>query len=85
MQFASRAAPMSAVAPGDGHRLAEGLEQIGGGGARGRGLGEDDERVDEQAGHGIGSTKSQTDQLLGDWIAFMFWRSGTPGWRPEAH
>ena len=42
-------------------------------------------RVDEQAGHGIGSTKSQTDQLLGDWIAFMFWRSGTPGWRPEAH
>jgi prolyl oligopeptidase len=42
-------------------------------------------RVDEQAGHGIGSTKSQTDQLLADWIAFMQWRSGTPGWRPEAH
>ena len=42
-------------------------------------------RVDEQAGHGVGSTKSQTDQLLADWIAFMQWRSGTPGWRPEAH
>lgn len=41
-------------------------------------------RVDEQAGHGVGSTKSQTDALIADWIAFMFWRSGTPGWRPEA-
>ena len=40
-------------------------------------------RIDEQAGHGIGSTRSQTDQLTADWIAFAFWRSGTPGWRPE--
>jgi prolyl oligopeptidase len=40
-------------------------------------------RIDEQAGHGIGSTRSQTDKLTADWIAFAFWRSGTPGWRPE--
>jgi prolyl oligopeptidase len=40
-------------------------------------------RIDAQAGHGIGSTRSQTDQLTADWIAFAFWRSGTPGWRPE--
>ena len=40
-------------------------------------------RIDAQAGHGIGSTRRQTDELTADWIAFAFWRSGTPGWRPE--
>lgn len=40
-------------------------------------------RIDEEAGHGIGSTKTQTDKLAADWIAFMFWRAGEKGWRPE--
>ncbi|HTP77341.1 MAG TPA: prolyl oligopeptidase family serine peptidase [Rhizomicrobium sp.] len=40
-------------------------------------------RVDEQAGHGIGSTRSQTDALTADWIAFVKWRSGVAGWRPD--
>jgi prolyl oligopeptidase len=39
-------------------------------------------RVDEQAGHGIGQTRAQGDLLASDWIAFCFWRSGRPGWRP---
>ncbi|HEY4126359.1 MAG TPA: prolyl oligopeptidase family serine peptidase, partial [Rhizomicrobium sp.] len=39
-------------------------------------------RVDLQAGHGIGSTKSQNDELYTDIIAFMFWRAGLPDWRP---
>jgi prolyl oligopeptidase len=41
-------------------------------------------RVDEQAGHGIGSTRAQTDLLTADWIAFVLWRSGREGWRPVA-
>lgn len=40
-------------------------------------------RVDDEAGHGIGSTRTQGDQLTADWIAFMFWRAGKPGWRPD--
>ena len=40
-------------------------------------------RIDAKAGHGIGSTRTQTDQLTGDWIAFMFWRAGKDGWRPD--
>jgi prolyl oligopeptidase len=40
-------------------------------------------RVDAAAGHGIGSTRTQGDQLTADTIAFAFWRSGTPGWRRE--
>lgn len=39
-------------------------------------------RVDAEAGHGIGSTKTQTDALTADWIAFVFWRSGLPDWQP---
>jgi prolyl oligopeptidase len=39
-------------------------------------------RVDEEAGHGIGSTKSQTDELYADIIAFINWRLGKPGWSP---
>jgi len=39
-------------------------------------------RIDEQAGHGIGSTKTQTDKLTADWIAFIFWRAGKAGWAP---
>ncbi len=40
-------------------------------------------RIDEEAGHGIGSTKTQTDALAADWIAFVKWRAGEPGWRPD--
>jgi prolyl oligopeptidase len=39
-------------------------------------------RIDEQAGHGIGSTRSQGDLLNADQIAFVFWRAGRPEWRP---
>jgi prolyl oligopeptidase len=40
-------------------------------------------RIDEEAGHGIGSTKSQTDALTADEIAFIFWRAGLPEWQPK--
>ncbi len=39
-------------------------------------------RVDTQAGHGIGSTKTQGDELSTDWIAFVFWRAGLKAWQP---
>jgi len=39
-------------------------------------------RIDEEAGHGIGSTKTQTDRLTADWIAFTFWQAGLPDWQP---
>jgi prolyl oligopeptidase len=41
-------------------------------------------RIDPEAGHGIGSTKTQTDELAADWIAFVFWRAGVAGWAPAA-
>jgi prolyl oligopeptidase len=41
-------------------------------------------RIDEEAGHGIGSTKTQTDALAADVIAFVFWRAGLPEWQPAA-
>ncbi|HUO98671.1 MAG TPA: prolyl oligopeptidase family serine peptidase [Rhizomicrobium sp.] len=41
-------------------------------------------RIDPDAGHGIGSTKTQTDELAADWIAFAFWRAGRPGRQPAA-
>jgi prolyl oligopeptidase len=40
-------------------------------------------RIDAQAGHGVGSTKSQTDELAADAVAFVFWRAGLPQWRPR--
>jgi prolyl oligopeptidase len=40
-------------------------------------------RIDEEAGHGIGSTKTQSDALAADWIAFVFWRAGLPDWQPK--
>lgn len=40
-------------------------------------------RIDTKAGHGIGSTRTQSDQLAGDCIAFIFWRAGKDGWRPD--
>ena len=39
-------------------------------------------RIEEQAGHGIGSTKSQTDGLFADTYSFVFWRAGRSGWAP---
>ena len=39
-------------------------------------------RIDAQAGHGIGSTRTQSDELAADWIAFSFWRAGLPDWQP---
>jgi len=41
-------------------------------------------RVETDAGHGIGSTKSQRDQEFADIIAFIFWRAGRPGWQPQS-
>jgi prolyl oligopeptidase len=39
-------------------------------------------RVDEEAGHGIGSTKSQNDALYADMWAFIFWQAGLTDWQP---
>jgi prolyl oligopeptidase len=39
-------------------------------------------RIDAQAGHGIGSTRSQSDALAADWIAFVRWRAGEAAWKP---
>jgi prolyl oligopeptidase len=41
-------------------------------------------RVDLDAGHGIGSTRTQYDELFADIDTFVFWHSGWPGWRPRA-
>jgi prolyl oligopeptidase len=41
-------------------------------------------RIDEEAGHGIGSTKTQTDALAADVIAFVRWQAGLPGWQTTA-
>ena len=41
-------------------------------------------RVDEQAGHGIGSTRTQSDKLYADILSFIKWQSGDKAWRPEA-
>jgi prolyl oligopeptidase len=41
-------------------------------------------RIDEEAGHGIGSIKTQTDALAADVVAFVFWRAGLPEWQPAA-
>ncbi len=40
-------------------------------------------RVDANAGHGVGSSRTQGDLLTADWIGFIKWRAGVPGWRPE--
>ncbi len=40
-------------------------------------------RVEEEAGHGIGSTKTQKDQEYADIASFIFWRAGRSGWQPE--
>ncbi|HEY3812898.1 MAG TPA: prolyl oligopeptidase family serine peptidase [Caulobacteraceae bacterium] len=40
-------------------------------------------RVDYDAGHGIGSTKSQRDELVADELAFFYWQIGKPGYQPQ--
>jgi len=40
-------------------------------------------RIDAEAGHGIGNTKSQDDELYADMWAFVFWRAGLPDWQPH--
>ncbi|MHA6723691.1 prolyl oligopeptidase family serine peptidase [Sphingomonas sp. RS2018] len=37
-------------------------------------------RVDEDGGHGVGSTKAQADAMYADMVTFMNWRLGKPGW-----
>ena len=39
-------------------------------------------RVDEDAGHGFLSTKTQADQTFADVSAFIFWIARLPGWMP---
>jgi prolyl oligopeptidase len=41
-------------------------------------------RVDYDAGHGIGSTKSQSDELLADEYAFLLWQLGDPAFQPKS-
>jgi len=40
--------------------------------------------VESEAGHGIGSTKTQKDEEFADMVAFVFWRAGRAGWQPAA-
>ena len=40
-------------------------------------------RIDAEAGHGFGNTKSQDDALYADMWAFVFWRAGLPEWQPR--
>jgi prolyl oligopeptidase len=40
-------------------------------------------RVDYDAGHGLGSTKSQREIELADEISFLFWQLGVPGFQPR--
>jgi len=40
-------------------------------------------RVDYDAGHGLGSTKTQRDEELADEEAFLFWQLGLPEFQPS--
>ncbi|MDB5432256.1 MAG: f1pep1 2 [Caulobacter sp.] len=39
--------------------------------------------VDFDAGHGMGSTKSQRDRELADQLAFLYWQMGKKGYQPK--
>jgi prolyl oligopeptidase len=41
-------------------------------------------RVEFDAGHGVGSTRKQRDNLLADIYAFALWRAGAAGFQPKA-
>jgi prolyl oligopeptidase len=34
------------------------------------------------AGHGLGSTRTQADEQRADEYAFVLWRTGAPGFQP---
>ena len=38
-------------------------------------------RVDYEAGHGIGSTKSQNEELMADIWTFLLWQFDVPGFQ----
>ena len=38
--------------------------------------------VDPDAGHGMGSTKTQRDREIADQLAFLYWQIGKPGYQP---
>ncbi len=38
-------------------------------------------RVDYEAGHGLGSTKTQIEEELGDEWSFLFWEFDMPGFQ----
>jgi prolyl oligopeptidase len=40
-------------------------------------------RVEEAAGHGLGTTKATRDAEDADIAAFVFWRAGVPEWQPK--
>jgi len=40
-------------------------------------------RVEDAAGHGLGTTKSTRDAEEADIAAFVFWRAGVPAWQPQ--
>ena len=40
-------------------------------------------RVDYDAGHGLGSTKSQRDEELADELSFLLWQFGVAGYQPK--
>jgi len=40
-------------------------------------------RVEEEAGHGVGSTGTQKDEESADFASFVFWRAGRPTWQPR--
>jgi prolyl oligopeptidase len=40
-------------------------------------------RVDYDAGHGLGSTKTQRDEQRADEFAFLFWQLGVPEFQPK--
>lgn len=39
-------------------------------------------RVDFDAGHGIGSTRAQSDAVAADMYAFVLWRTSARGFQP---
>ena len=41
-----------------------------------------DPRVTFDAGHGLGSTRTQADEQRADEYAFVLWRTGAPGFQP---
>jgi prolyl oligopeptidase len=40
-------------------------------------------RVEDSAGHGMGTTKSTRDAEDADIVAFVFWRAGLAAWQPK--